>query len=409
MRLPALSPQSMRALLVLLITNGARGQAAVWARGQRQLNRSHFEGAHATYAEQRARVQAAVGNYSFYVYEGGAFDAITTALPQQRRHYKIAEELVEVWVHRALLNDKRRTTNPDDASLFFVPAYLSLSKSFDGQGHDARLENLIEALRSSKWFQRHRGADHVFGYSSINPGVARQLLFPKLHAGLEQSYFGVFEMNPAWVGGDRKEETLQRMVPAPYVVDAARLAGTSTQLHNHEISVFFAAHRRPNAAQWSGCDRSKALGLQSVPRSSIHIKQHRRRLLDEDAFAHSMRVADFCLVMCGDTPTSRRIFDAIVAGNAVPILGSSLREDSRLIKNVVENDTPVYIALDPDAEKKALKLIKKLLTFDIELYKVNIAPYSDVGEMSKQEYQKRKAQATLMNQESFLVNAIASI
>ena len=103
------------------------------------------------------------------------------------------------------------------------------------------------------------------------------------------------------------------------------------------------------------------------------------------------------------------VFDAIVAGNAVPILGSSLREDSRLIKNVVENDTPVYIALDPDAEKKALKLIKKLLTFDIELYKVNIAPYSDVGEMSKQEYQKRKAQATLMNQESFLVNAIASI
>jgi hypothetical protein len=186
----------MRALLLLLITNGARGQAAVWARGQRQLNRSHFAGAHATYAEQRERIQAAVGNYSFYVYGGGAFDAITTALPQQRRHYKIAEELVEVWVHRALLNDKRRTTNPDDASLFFVPAYLSLSKSSDAQGHDERLTNLIAELRTSKWFQRHRGADHVFGYSSINPGVARQLLFPKLHTGLERSYFGVFEMNP---------------------------------------------------------------------------------------------------------------------------------------------------------------------------------------------------------------------
>ncbi len=102
-------------------------------------------------------------------------------------------------------------------------------------------------------------------------------------------------------------------------------------------------------------------------------------------------------------------FDAIVAGNAVPILGSSLREDSRLIKNVVENDTPVYIALDPDAEKKALNLIKKLLTFDIELYKVNISPYTDVGEMSKEEYQRRQKSATLMTQESYLVNAIASI
>ena len=103
------------------------------------------------------------------------------------------------------------------------------------------------------------------------------------------------------------------------------------------------------------------------------------------------------------------VFDAIVAGNAVPILGSSLREDSRLIKNVVENDTPVYIALDPDAEKKALKLIKKLLTFDIELYKVDINPYTDVGEMSKEEYQKRKDSAVLMTNESFLVKAIASI
>ena len=103
------------------------------------------------------------------------------------------------------------------------------------------------------------------------------------------------------------------------------------------------------------------------------------------------------------------VFDAVVAGNAVPILGSSLREDSRLIKNVVENDTPVYIALDPDAEKKALRLIKKLLTFDIELYKVNINPYTDVGEMSKEEYQKRKDSAVLMTNDSFLVKAIASI
>ena len=83
------------------------------------------------------------------------------------------------------------------------------------------------------------------------------------------------------------------------------------------------AHRRPNAAQWSGCDRSKALGLQSVPRASIHIKTH-RRLLDEDAFAHSMRVADFCLVMCGDTPTSRRIFDSIVADCVPLIVGTRL-------------------------------------------------------------------------------------
>ncbi|HCI69236.1 MAG TPA: hypothetical protein DHV30_01000, partial [Balneola sp.] len=51
------------------------------------------------------------------------------------------------------------------------------------------------------------------------------------------------------------------------------------------------------------------------------------------------------------------VFDAIVAGNAVPILGSTLRADSRLIQKIVYNDTPVYIALDPDAEAKERKII----------------------------------------------------
>ena len=308
----------MLARILLLITSAC---------GQRQLNRSHYAGAHATYAEQRQRIQAAVGNYTFYVYGGGAFDAISTRLPQLRRHYTIAEETVEVWVHRALLSDKRRTRDPARASLFFVPAYLSLSRKA-GPGHDRRVADLVEAIKAQTWFQRHGGSDHVFGYSSINPSVARQLLFPQLHACLSESYFGAFEMNPAWVGGRAgpagDSSTLPRMVPMPYVVDANRLTGTARHIHAHEISVFFAAHRRPKAMEWSGCDRSKALGLQSISRASIHLKNKRRRLLDEDAFAHAMRAADFCLVMCGDTPTSRRIFDAIVADCIPLIVGTRL-------------------------------------------------------------------------------------
>jgi DNA primase len=46
------------------------------------------------------------------------------------------------------------------------------------------------------------------------------------------------------------------------------------------------------------------------------------------------------------------VFDAIKAGNAVPILGSTLREDSKLFQEITKHDTPIYIALDPDAERK---------------------------------------------------------
>jgi len=103
------------------------------------------------------------------------------------------------------------------------------------------------------------------------------------------------------------------------------------------------------------------------------------------------------------------VFDAVTTGNAVPILGSSLREDSKLIQRIVEHDTPVYIALDPDAEKKAMNLIKRLLSYDVELYKVRIDPYSDVGEMSKKEYLKRKNAAVRMTPQSFLSRIISTI
>lgn len=103
------------------------------------------------------------------------------------------------------------------------------------------------------------------------------------------------------------------------------------------------------------------------------------------------------------------VFDAIVAGNAVPILGSSLKEDSKLLRKIAEHDTPVYIALDPDVEAKAMRLIKKMLTLDIEVYKIDIAPYADVGEMTRKQFDIRKQNAQLMTNDSFLERAIFSI
>jgi len=103
------------------------------------------------------------------------------------------------------------------------------------------------------------------------------------------------------------------------------------------------------------------------------------------------------------------IFDAVVAGNAIPILGSSLNQNSKLFREIVKHDTPVYVALDSDAEKKAMKMIKNLLTFGVELYKVDISPYSDVGDMTKEEYEERKAAAKLMDSQNYLSESIAAI
>ena len=83
------------------------------------------------------------------------------------------------------------------------------------------------------------------------------------------------------------------------------------------------------------------------------------------------------------------VFDAIAAGgNAIPILGSTLREDSRLFQAIALHDTPVYMALDHDAEKKAEWIIKSMLRYDLEVHKVPIDE-EDVGEMGNKEFKQR--------------------
>ena len=97
------------------------------------------------------------------------------------------------------------------------------------------------------------------------------------------------------------------------------------------------------------------------------------------------------------------VFDALVAGNAVPILGSTLRKGSKLLQQIVRNDTPVYIALDPDAAEKERKVIKTLLEYDIEMYKVDVSGYEDVGSMPREVFYERKNNASVIDGDNYLL------
>lgn len=97
------------------------------------------------------------------------------------------------------------------------------------------------------------------------------------------------------------------------------------------------------------------------------------------------------------------VFDAIKAKNAIPILGSTLREGSRLFRELIRHDPAIYIALDPDAEKKAERLINTLLSYDAEVYKLDIPAGKDVGDMSQQEFLERKKTAKLIKDSDYML------
>ena len=104
------------------------------------------------------------------------------------------------------------------------------------------------------------------------------------------------------------------------------------------------------------------------------------------------------------------VFDAVVAGNAAPILGSTLQKHARLIQKIVYNDTPVFVALDPDAQKKENKLIQTLLKYDIELYKIDVGGYEDVGSMPREVFLERKQNASFIDRDNYLLlNLLSAI
>jgi DNA primase len=88
------------------------------------------------------------------------------------------------------------------------------------------------------------------------------------------------------------------------------------------------------------------------------------------------------------------LFDAITAGqNAIPILGSTLREESKLFQAIVLNDSPVYLALDEDAQKKSDFMIKTLFRYDVDIKVIDTTNVEDVGSMNREQFNKRFASA----------------
>lgn len=94
------------------------------------------------------------------------------------------------------------------------------------------------------------------------------------------------------------------------------------------------------------------------------------------------------------------IFDAVVAQNAIPLLGSTLRENSHIFQEMVLKKDKVFIALDPDAKKKENAIIKMFMQYGIEVFKVVVEPFKDVAEMSKNEFMLRKQNAINKNEET---------
>lgn len=103
-------------------------------------------------------------------------------------------------------------------------------------------------------------------------------------------------------------------------------------------------------------------------------------------------------------------FDMLkTTGNTVPLFGSSLIKDSKLFSEIVAHKTTVMLGLDPDARAKAIKIAEMFLHYDIEVYDINIAPFKDIGEMTKKEFQQRYNNAKLITRKDIFRERLNSL
>ncbi len=96
--------------------------------------------------------------------------------------------------------------------------------------------------------------------------------------------------------------------------------------------------------------------------------------------------------------------------NAVPLLGSDLKAYSALFGMIIKYDTPVLLAMDQDmAYKKMPSIVDLFLKTGIKLRVLNMGKYGDVGDMTKDEFAKRRELARRWDRMSLLTHKINEI
>ncbi len=101
--------------------------------------------------------------------------------------------------------------------------------------------------------------------------------------------------------------------------------------------------------------------------------------------------------------------DMLKMDNSIPLFGSTLPYDSKLLLNLVLNDSKVYCCLDSDAYVKQIRLMKTLSSYGVSCYSLDVYPYKDVAEMPDELLAQRQAEADGHDRISMLRNRIRNL
>ncbi|KAL7587922.1 hypothetical protein Lser_V15G40959 [Lactuca serriola] len=232
---------------------------------------------------------------------------------------------VEYWMMASLLcenclkaesSEAVRVSDPEVADVFFVPFFSSLSFNTHGKNMtdpdteiDRQLQvDILKFLRQSTYWQRTGGRDHVIPMHHPN---AFRFLREEVNASiLIVADFGRYS---------RVMSNLRKDVVAPYMhVMESFLDDDVPDPYNSRTTLLFFRGRTVRKSE--GIVRAK---LEKILHGyeDVHYEASYATGESIKASSQGMRSSKFCLNPAGDTPSSNRLFDAIVS-HCVPVIVS---------------------------------------------------------------------------------------
>ncbi|PIN26114.1 Acetylglucosaminyltransferase EXT1/exostosin 1 [Handroanthus impetiginosus] len=233
---------------------------------------------------------------------------------------------VEYWMMASLLyegNDELtreavRVTDPGSAEVFFVPFFSSLSFNVHVRNMaelntvDEQLQReMVNILRASEYWKRSGGRDHVI--TMHHPNAFRQYRDEVNASIFIVADFGRI-MNISRLAKDV-------VAPYPHMVESYISEDREDPYKSRKTLLFF---RGRTKRKDEGKIRAQLQKLLDGMKDVIY----EEGFASEEGFkasAEQMRSSKFCLHPAGDTPSSCRLFDAIVS-HCIPVIVSDRLE-----------------------------------------------------------------------------------
>jgi hypothetical protein len=163
---------------------------------------------------------------------------------------------------------------------------------------------------------------------STNPDVSLQAGVRVISTTLEKQGVNMwsvgFERNEFWQGVKP-----HRILPIPYVIRPSQSKDAlieNARTPRTKNFIFYAGDARNLAKGWAGCHRDQIiLPLQNETDIMDVRLVGKTNRLNQSEYNHRMISSDYCLILYGDTPSSRSLTSAMAMGCILIRVGSRLR------------------------------------------------------------------------------------